>query len=60
MTRNLLFRAKVAATAVFACFVFESNAQNIAITDLDGYTPATSAMLDVYSTTKGMLVPWWL
>ncbi|OFX58243.1 MAG: hypothetical protein A2W97_12820 [Bacteroidetes bacterium GWE2_40_63] len=57
MTRNLLFRAKVAATAVFACFVFESNAQNIAITDLDGYTPATSAMLDVYSTTKGMLVP---
>ncbi|MCK4663467.1 MAG: tail fiber domain-containing protein [Bacteroidales bacterium] len=31
--------------------------QNIAITDDDGYSPNTSAMLDVKSTTKGMLVP---
>ena len=31
--------------------------QNIAITDEDGYTANSSAMLDVKSTTKGMLVP---
>jgi len=57
MTTKSIFKIRVAAMLVFACFVFESNAQNIAITDLDGYTPASSAMLDVYSTTKGMLVP---
>ena len=32
-------------------------AQNIAITDDDAYTPDESAMLDVMSTDKGMLVP---
>ncbi|OFX60139.1 MAG: hypothetical protein A2046_10775 [Bacteroidetes bacterium GWA2_30_7] len=32
-------------------------AQNIAITDDDTYTPSSSAMLDVKSTTKGMLIP---
>ncbi|MBU0763477.1 MAG: hypothetical protein KJ607_01440 [Bacteroidetes bacterium] len=32
-------------------------AQNIAITDDDGYVADTSAMLDVKSTTKGMLIP---
>ena len=32
-------------------------AQNIAITDDDGYTADESAMLDVKSTSKGMLVP---
>ena len=31
--------------------------QNIAITDDNGYTANTSAMLDVKSLTKGMLVP---
>lgn len=31
--------------------------QNIAITDDDAYTANSSAMLDVYSLTKGMLVP---
>ncbi|NOZ46702.1 MAG: tail fiber domain-containing protein [Chlorobi bacterium] len=33
------------------------NAQNMAITDEVGYTPDNSAVLDVKSTTKGMLVP---
>lgn len=32
-------------------------AQNIAITDNDTYTAESSAMLDVMSTSKGMLVP---
>ena len=36
---------------------FSMQAQNIAITDDDTYTPNSSAMLDVKSTTKGMLVP---
>ena len=31
--------------------------QNIAITDDDTYTPSSSSMLDVKSTTKGMLIP---
>jgi len=33
------------------------NAQNVAITDDDAYTANPSAMLDVKSLTKGMLVP---
>ena len=42
------------------CFVLITNllvAQNIAITDDDGYTAEETAMLDVQSLTKGMLVP---
>ncbi|MBI4648288.1 MAG: tail fiber domain-containing protein [Bacteroidia bacterium] len=34
-----------------------SKAQNIAITDDDGYTAHSSAMLDVKSLTKGLLIP---
>ena len=34
-----------------------SNAQNITITDDDGYSPDASAMLDVKSTDKGLLIP---
>lgn len=34
-----------------------ANAQNIAITDDDGYSADPSAMLDVKSTVKGILVP---
>lgn len=33
------------------------NAQNVTVTDDDEYTPKSSAMLDVQSTDKGMLVP---
>jgi len=33
------------------------NGQNVAITDDDGYSPHSSAMLDVKSTTKGFLAP---
>jgi len=36
---------------------FSTNAQNVAITDDETYTAHSSAMLDVKSTTKGMLVP---
>ncbi len=31
--------------------------QNVAVTDVDGYNPHASAMLDVNSTTKGFLLP---
>ena len=34
-----------------------SKAQNVAITDDDSYTAESTAMLDVKSTNKGMLVP---
>ncbi|MBI4647240.1 MAG: hypothetical protein HY738_11800, partial [Bacteroidia bacterium] len=34
-----------------------SKAQNIAITDDDGYTAHPSAMLDVYALDKGVLIP---
>ncbi|MBU0763478.1 MAG: hypothetical protein KJ607_01445, partial [Bacteroidetes bacterium] len=43
-------------TVLFLCS-FLTTAQNIAITDDDGYVANTSAMLDVKSTTKGMLIP---
>ncbi|MCK4664409.1 MAG: tail fiber domain-containing protein [Bacteroidales bacterium] len=44
---------------IFVIGIFSSNSisQNIAITDDDGYSPDASAMLDVKSLTKGMLVP---
>src|SRR5688572_20582907 len=41
-------------TLLFAAFII--NAQNVAINN-DGSTAATSAMLDVKSTTKGFMMP---
>jgi hypothetical protein len=38
-------------------FVSEIIAQNVAITDDDSYTAKPSAMLDIKSTTKGLLIP---
>ncbi|RLD56059.1 MAG: hypothetical protein DRJ01_15775 [Bacteroidetes bacterium] len=38
-------------------FAVQLSAQNIAITDEDGYTAKSTAMLDVNSNSKGMLVP---
>ncbi len=44
--------------AVFILFVAQyANSQSIAITDDNGYSADASAMLDVKSITKGMLVP---
>ncbi len=45
-----------------ACFTIlfcltDIKAQNVAITDDVSYTPDPSAMLDIKSTTKGMLIP---
>lgn len=37
--------------------VFNVSAQNVAITDDDTYTANSSSMLDVKSTTKGLLIP---
>ena len=42
---------------LFSLFNSHLFSQNIAITDDNGYTANSSAMLDVKSTTKGMLVP---
>jgi trimeric autotransporter adhesin len=52
---NIVFKFFI----VFLCVFMIENAlgQNIAITDEDGHTPHSSAMLDVYSTSKGLLVP---
>ena len=46
-------------TLVALVFALNINvlSQNIAITDEDGYSPDATAMLDVYSINKGMLVP---
>ncbi|MBI4646315.1 MAG: hypothetical protein HY738_06880 [Bacteroidia bacterium] len=46
-----------ALSFTFCLFSFFVTAQNVAITDDDGYTANSSAMLDVKSLTKGMLVP---
>ena len=39
------------------CLTQNSIAQNIAITDSNSYNPNNSAMLDIQSNSKGMLVP---
>jgi hypothetical protein len=36
---------------------YEAKTQNVTVTDNDSYTPEESAMLDVSSTDKGLLVP---
>lgn len=43
--------------ALFAICTVQINAQNIAITDDDGYSADPVAMLDVYSLSKGLLLP---
>jgi len=47
------------AVSILICNLLFSDllAQNVAITDNESYSANQSAMLDVYSTTKGMLVP---
>lgn len=39
------------------CFIFQIKAQNVAITDDDGYTAKSSAILDIKSDSKGLLIP---
>ncbi|MFH2096880.1 MAG: hypothetical protein ABIJ16_14315 [Bacteroidota bacterium] len=51
MNRILLLIIGIHMLAGYMC------AQNVAVTDDDAYTAAPSAMLDVKSTTKGLLVP---
>lgn len=41
---------------LFALFIIRSKAQNVAINN-DGSQPASSAMLDIKSTSKGLLIP---
>ena len=41
----------------FGLLAVHAKAQNVTITDDQNYTADTSAMLDVKSTTKGMLIP---
>ncbi|MBI4648979.1 MAG: tail fiber domain-containing protein [Bacteroidia bacterium] len=53
---NLLTKALIASIC-FCMVITYANAQNIAISDDDGYTADGSAMLDVKSTTKGFLAP---
>ena len=43
--------------AVLSLPLMNTFAQNTAITDDDGYTANNSAVLDVYSTDKGLLIP---
>ncbi|MBU0766145.1 MAG: tail fiber domain-containing protein [Bacteroidetes bacterium] len=54
MKRILMPGLCLLMASVFSVSVFS---QNIAITDDDGYSAHTSAMLDVKSVSKGMLVP---
>jgi len=48
------------AAIVFCCILLHSGVafgQNVAVTDVDGYSPHASAMLDVNSTSRGFLLP---
>ncbi|MGM0409065.1 MAG: tail fiber domain-containing protein [Bacteroidota bacterium] len=42
---------------IFSLLTFSGNSQNIAVTDDESYVADSSAMLDVKSVTKGLLVP---
>jgi hypothetical protein len=57
IARTILIKYLPAVFIYVFCFFLNVTAQNIAITDEEGYTPEASAMLDVYSINKGMLVP---
>ena len=50
-------KSKILIPIFLFASVLSLNAQNIAITDEDTYTADASAMLDIYSTSKGLLVP---
>lgn len=56
-TRDVIVLLKLSVLLFALNVVVISNAQNVAITDDDDYTPYENAMLDVYSQNKGMLVP---
>ncbi|NLI25101.1 MAG: hypothetical protein GX419_10390, partial [Bacteroidales bacterium] len=48
------------AAIVFCCILLHSGVtfgQNVAVTDVDGYSPHASAILDVNSTSRGFLLP---
>ena len=47
----------VSITMLLSLLTFFGNAQNVAVTDDESYTADPSAMLDVKSLTKGLLVP---
>jgi trimeric autotransporter adhesin len=55
--RIILRVSMIAICIVILCKNNTLNAQNVAITDNESYTAENSAMLDVMSTNKGMLVP---
>lgn len=55
-TLVLFCRSFLLILLVAACSLTVSG-QNVAVTDVDGYNPHASAMLDVNSTTKGFLLP---
>ncbi|OFX82267.1 MAG: hypothetical protein A2W99_09425 [Bacteroidetes bacterium GWF2_33_16] len=63
MKKSFSFLNKLASLSILVCLFafiiinYEAKAQNVAITDIDDYTAESSAMLDVKSTTKGMLIP---
>ena len=59
---KIYFSVKPVFRVLFLLFLLTSlnlklKSQNIVITDDDGYTVNPSAMLDVKSTTKGLLIP---
>ena len=55
MKNTLLF--KLVSFALFIFCSMSAQSQNVAITDDDSYTANSSAMLDIKSLSKGMLVP---
>ncbi|MBI4647242.1 MAG: hypothetical protein HY738_11810 [Bacteroidia bacterium] len=51
------FQNHIVVLILLFCLGSVIHAQNIAITDDDGYTAHPSAMLDVYALDKGVLIP---
>jgi len=57
MKSNYVMLKAAVLLFVFTMFTNVLPAQTVSVTDDDGYSPASSAMLDVKSTDKGMLIP---
>jgi hypothetical protein len=57
MNKAIIKSIGIAIVIVFLCSLNKTNAQNVAITDDNSYTAHSTAMLDVKSISKGLLLP---
>lgn len=57
MKSNYALLKAASLLLIFIIYSGINHAQTVSVTDDESYSPETSAMLDVKSTDKGMLIP---